>query len=155
MSFRIETEILDTGTCIKRPVGALTGDSDLSELFPADKMTVILDLAQTTRIDSLGVRNWIREVHKTTQESVVWRRVSPAMAAQIGMISNFVGEGRVESVMVPWWCDACSQDHLTVLETAAYRSKGLETPTCARCGDPMILDELDVGYIEAVMEHAA
>ncbi|MEC8024529.1 MAG: hypothetical protein VX223_11380 [Myxococcota bacterium] len=155
MSFRIETEKLDDYTLLVRPIGAISGDSDLSGLIPKSSARVILDLANISRIDSLGVREWIRAMQSSgDSQTIVWERVSPAMSSQVGMITNFVGRGSVASFILPWWCQACGNEHTTDVEAQALKRSGLESPECPKCGATMMLDELDEGYIDALLEHA-
>jgi len=155
VSFRIETEKLDDCTLLIRPIGAISGDSDLSALIPKSSARIILDLANISRIDSLGVREWIRAMQSSgDSQTIVWERVSPAMSSQVGMITNFVGRGSVASFILPWWCQACGNEHTTDVEAQALKSSGLESPECPKCGATMTLDELDEGYIDALLEHA-
>ena len=155
MAFHLQIESLDNDTVLVRPVGPVTVESDLAELVQPNAKRVVLDLSQIPRIDSLGVREWIRAMRKLPEgQAVVWDQVSPAMSAQVAMISNFVGPGRIASFIIPWWCNACGTEHETHVQAHACKISGFETPDCPACAAQMVLDELDEGYVEALLEHA-
>lgn len=154
MSFNIQIESLDEHTIVLRPIGPVTVDADLTQLVQPGAKRVIFDLSQVSRIDSLGVREWIRAMDRLPKEQVViWERVSPAMCAQVGMISNFVGPGRIASFVLPWWCEDCREDHTTDVEIDTVPPGAIHPCSCPTCGQTMVLDELDEGYIAALKEH--
>jgi len=147
-------ESLDDQTLVLRPIGPLTVEADLTALVQPEAKRIIFDLAEVSRIDSLGVREWIRAMKRLPeQQVVVWERVSPAMCAQIGMISNFVGHGRIASFVLPWWCESCQSNHTADVQMQDIE-RSVNTPhQCPNCGQRMILDELDEDYIDALREH--
>jgi len=68
--------------------------------------------------------------------------------AQLNMITNFRGDAKIRSVLAPYHCPTCDQEHDAVieLEGKADVSPALQLP-CPTCGNPMEFDELPDSYL--------
>jgi anti-anti-sigma regulatory factor len=100
---------------------------------------VIIDTRGVTRMNSMGVRNWIDFVELLEQRSpeVVIRQMPPVMVSQASMITSFVGRSTIESFLSPWFCPRC--------ENAVEELHGFHDPlptsiACPKCRTPMELD---------------
>ena len=74
---------------------------------------LVIDLGAVDRINSLGVRAWIYFVREREAAGapITFERVSPQLVTQMSMITSFMGQtSRVASVLVPYFCPACSTD---------------------------------------------
>ena len=97
-------------------------------------------------ISSLGVRAFEHFVHSLPAD-VVLVHVSPAIAQQIVMIPNLVGNHtHVESAKLPFVCPACGSEKA---HSVPFRvgSAAENAPACASCGATMELDGLPEQYL--------
>ena len=100
---------------------------------------VIIDTRGVTRMNSMGVRNWIDFVELLQQRSpeVIIRQMPPVMVSQASMITSFVGRSTVESFLSPWFCPSCENS----LEQLHGFHDALPTSiACPKCRTPMELD---------------
>jgi anti-anti-sigma regulatory factor len=153
-SLRCEIEQHDAVTRIALS-GDLTDEADLTPLRSTPGAWVF-DLGEISRINSIGVRNWIhfvRDCERAGRE-LTFERCSPAIVQQMSMILNFMGaHSRVSSVLVPYLCTQCTVEHLEVLEIAPGAAIRPSMP-CPKCDALMELDELVETYRE-LLEHRA
>ena len=107
---------------------------------------VIIHLGAVRSISSLGVRAFEHFVHSLPAD-VVLVHVSPAIAQQIVMIPNLVGNHtHVESAKLPFVCPACGSEKA---HSVPFRvgSAAENAPACASCGATMELDGLPEQYL--------
>jgi hypothetical protein len=106
---------------------------------------IIVDTGEVKNINSLGVRNWIRFVNSLCQRApVTIRRLSPSLVIQVSMISNFLGEAKIESFFSPWECPHCRHWH----ETLHGIDEDLPSSIpCPKCGANMIFDDVPDAYL--------
>ena len=113
---------------------------------------LVIDLAELSRINSIGVRHWMDFVRAREQAGVelTFERCSPIMVGQMSMITHFMGvRSRVKSVHVPYACPSCKHEHLQVLE-AARGTQVERALACPKCGSAMELDDLAETYDEVL-----
>jgi anti-anti-sigma regulatory factor len=107
---------------------------------------VIIHLGAVRSISSLGVRAFEHFVHSLPSE-VVLIHVSPAIAQQIVMIPNLIGNHtHVESAKLPFVCPRCGAEkaHSVPFRVGAAAENA---PACASCGAQMELDGLPEQYL--------
>ena len=110
---------------------------------------VELDLAAVNRVSSTGVREWVDFVHalpRVTELSLV--ACSPAIVTQLNTIDNFRGPAKVSSLLAPYACESCGLEELRLIELGALGESGaLPSFRCARCGEPMVFEDLPERYL--------
>ncbi len=109
---------------------------------------LLLDLHGVRRVNSVGVRDWINLLKelRASGRTFSLARCAVSVVAQLNMIANFAGGGRVLSVMVPFFCDGCGgqQEELVQLEQRGIPT--LPDVPCRGCGAPAALDDLPEHY---------
>lgn len=137
--------------------GALTESANLSTLAKeiASASFVRFDLGGITRINSVGLREWLhllREI-RSVKDIELWE-CSPAFVAQLNMISNLADGAIVKSVQLPYCCDTCQEVCLVSGAIEEGRPPPVITPpTCPRDGTQMVFDdipELYFGFLTGV-----
>ena len=132
---------------------ALSGHlNEAADLTPLTQLPgpLVIDLSGLDRINSLGVRDWMRFIRicETAGVALTFERCSPTIVQQISMITNFMGTtSRISSVEVPYLCSACGTEHLQLLELVPGAELQV-TITCPKCRAPMELDDLVETYAE-------
>ncbi len=109
--------------------------------------SVQVDTAGVTRINSLGVSNWIRfmKTLSATGLPISMAPLSVPFVNQARVISNFLGSATVSTYMVPYFCPEC--DHATE-ETFAMGAELPEAIPCSACKSEMEFDDEFETYLE-------
>lgn len=126
----------------------------LRNLAPASR--VVLDLGGVTRINSVGVREWIRAMRAIPSSiEVVWERVAPVMVSQIAMIANFHGHSAIRSFLAPYYCPECDSEHTFLLTPNDHLADGKPVAPireCPECGEPLVFDDIEADYLGGILE---
>ncbi len=149
---RLEARETAEGVREVRVSGAIDGQAHLGALIEPARVLRI-DLAGVTRIDSLGVREWIRvssAIPETTE--IVWVATGVPMATQLTMISNFADRARIESIHVPCRCTRCGLEHRTTCADLGQAELDVRRSTCNVCHAPLGLDDDDRAFVASVLE---
>jgi len=108
----------------------------------------VLDLAAIRRVNSLGVRKWIQFLAALSDRPVTLQRCPPAMVEQLNSIRNFRGHATIQSVLLPYACDACSRVNYLPLDVGPNAISSVpETSRCEQCGAECDFDDLPDRYI--------
>ncbi len=119
-------------------VGDITEDSSFADVDP-DAATVIFDLAEVRRVNSVGVHrlSWfLEQLPAAARLSAV--RCSPAFVGQLNLVPGLGRRLHVESVYVPLECPQCEAvaDALVVLR-ANGTAPVVPARACSACTSPM------------------
>lgn len=135
----------------------LTLDGDLTEDFqiltvaealdgPLTPLTI--DLAGVRRINSAGVREWIRFVGALGPgRPITLARCPAAFIRQAGMIKNFLGGAVVESLYVPYLCPRCEASRTELVEAAALAGHSFPEARCEACAVAMEADVVPEAFL--------
>ena len=117
-------------------------DGELAK-FPSD---VWLDLRDIERINSCGVREWIKAIAKSPSR-IHYVNSSTVVVSQFSMIPEFIGKKSVvESFATHFVCPDCGHEDMSILvvgkDIMAGQECYLESPElkCSACGEPMECD---------------
>jgi hypothetical protein len=145
---------------IKDGVARLAAQNAINEEFdiPVEKLAgaslLEFDLSGITWINSVGIRKfsqWLWEIEsKMPNLKVSLVKVQPFVVRQVNLIhSQFGSNLRVDSMYVPFYCNACDLDDATILVTRdqvkASDNSNLQISgnPCRKCGQPMEMDVMD------------
>lgn len=104
---------------------------------------VVLDLGNLQAMTSLAIASWCAFIEALERKAAVeFREVPPFLMYFAGMVRTFFGRhGRLASVQVPGYCDACSAPSATTCAVADLAGRDALPPlTCATCGGPTAPD---------------
>jgi len=133
--------------------GAITEESDFRPLVALGSAgRLILDLADVDEINSCGVREWIHFVRNLAERSPGYElaRCSPAIVRQLNAVSNFRGNGKVGSVMLPYFCASCGGEQFRLLALEHEDHVGpviTDRVPCGQCGADAEFDDLPDSYL--------
>ncbi|NRA64889.1 MAG: hypothetical protein HRU19_10435 [Pseudobacteriovorax sp.] len=110
------------------------------------KDSVTIDLQGVDRINSCGVREWVKAIMKT-EAHLVFKNCSSVIVSQFSMIPEFLGKnGKVESFETQFICEHCGHEEAKVLQVGKDIQPGQELyedgpeVTCPECGETMECD---------------
>lgn len=126
--------------------GAITEAADFSAVLTPGPRHVVVDLSAVDRVNSFGVREWIRFLKALQGLGVrcALDGVSVAMVRQMNMIPQARGGAEVRGVFAPYYCSACD-DERTLLLASGARSAPERAP-CPMCGAHMEFDDVPEAY---------
>src|SRR5262245_33231983 len=139
--------------------GMINEDNALDERLTAIKgKGVLIDLANIERINSCGVRDWIRFAQRleAAGNALYLLRCSPVVVAQLNMVRNFCGErGHVVSFQAPYFCPNCDEERTETFESSKLNTNTNTEPAadCPTCGSRMEFDDLPDLYFAFARIH--
>lgn len=127
--------------------GAITETFDGSRVLETARGPVDLDLGGIERINSSGVREWLRFIQALTRDRPVrLHNCAVLLVQQFNMISNMSGGATICSIMLPYHCDDCESDAELRLDLTS--GSGLtEEVDCPNCGGTMFFDDFPDFYL--------
>jgi hypothetical protein len=115
--------------------------------------SVVLDLADVTAINSVGIREWIKWIKAfpaNVQISV--RRCPKIIVDQINMVAGFLPSAAVvESFFVPYYSDATGTEKMVLFEKDKQYANGDVTPpedVKDDSGEAMEMDVIEAKYFK-------
>lgn len=142
-----------------RVSGSVTEDAVIYEcLAEARNRQMVFDLGEMVRINSCGVRDWVRWMKALEERGnqLFLVRCSPATVAQFNMIRNFTGQAHVVSVLAPYICPECDAEETDLVWTAAVSTPFVpKQVSCSQCGAAMEFDEIPESYFDFVRQHVS
>ncbi len=131
--------------------GTIDEDTILDDVFADIQQNVVTDIAGITHINSCGIRTWVNAMEKVTEShDVKFINCSITMVRQFNMISNFGGNGIIESFKIPYYCETCDDEHDFTVATEEYLQAGhdFRSPeyTCPKCNNKLEFDDLEDKY---------
>lgn len=130
--------------------GEFSEHSDFSPVLALASPALVFDLRDVHRINSCGVREWIRlmDALRAAGRSLVFEHCSVPFVNQMNMIVNFNGTARVRSFYVPYLCARCNREYVELCDVPDRGRPVLrESSTCPQCGSLGEFDDLPDSYL--------
>jgi anti-anti-sigma regulatory factor len=146
----VKTEIRKEadGSVFATVVGKIDEHFDGKEILQAADRArkVSLKMDGVRSISSLGVRALESFMNALGDRQVVLEEISAAMANQVTMIPNLLGNATVKSAKLPFVCPSCGAEGA---HSVPYVSGAGTThaPTCDQCGKKMEFDGFSEEYL--------
>jgi anti-anti-sigma regulatory factor len=138
-------------TLLVKISGSIEENVDFGQLIgipTTPKMDVVL--REVLRINSVGVKSWIKYFQSIAQKGIQLRflECSTAIVEQINLISNFTCGGTVESIFVPFCCTKCNTELLGLFRCEDLKKINFELPNlkCSKCGGVAQFDDIPEEY---------
>jgi anti-anti-sigma regulatory factor len=105
---------------------------------------------EIVRINSVGVKNWIKYFQQLQTKGVLIHFVecSTSIVEQINLISNFIAGGEVDSIYVPFACTGCNTELIALFRTIDLDRSDFKLPTlkCSKCSGTAVFDDIEDEY---------
>ncbi len=134
--------------------GDVTDDTDLAPMIAGLKGKATVDLGDLARMNSVGVRQWVRFVHAIPADlKVSLERCPVFFVKQVTMIGNFLGPVHVRSAHLPYVCTKCDATRNDLFTASDLDAQTPPAPAaCADCQGAMELDDSEDVYVAFVKE---
>ncbi len=118
-------------------IGAIEENVNFEELIGAFQGTLFIKCRGVTRINSVGVKTWMRYFQALKAQGKVFKflEISHPIIEQFNMISNFACGGETLSVCLPFSCGVCQKEFIALSSTADLKANALKVPD-AKCEKP-------------------
>lgn len=130
--------------------GSIEENVDFEELIGKPNGSLVVNCKGIPRINSVGVKAWIKFFQSLTARGVQLRfeECSTAIVEQINLISNFTCGGEVVSIYVPFSCEQCKTELVGLFQVADLLKMGMEIPplSCSKCGGEAVFDDIPEEY---------
>jgi anti-anti-sigma regulatory factor len=130
--------------------GDLTEHSDFSSVLARTESFLRLNLSGISRINSCGVREWMRLIDalRASDRAFELEACAVSFVTQMNMISNFAGTARVLSFYGPYLCTACDEErHELFVITDGEAVELPATKPCSVCRAEMEFDDIPKLYL--------
>lgn len=130
--------------------GSIEESVNFEALMGAPTGELILHCKEINRINSIGVKGWIKYFQALNSNGVKLKFIecSTAIVEQINLISNFTCGGVVESIYVPFACSSCKTELIALFKVADLKSGGIQLPElkCTKCSGKAVFDDIEEEY---------
>ena len=130
--------------------GVIDERIDFDQLLGPLTGSVKINLRRIERINSVGVKNWVRYFGGLSDSGVelVYEECSPQIVEQINLVLNFVCGGTIASVLMPFNCSQCHSAFTVGSSLEDLRNfKGqFPAPPCPKCSGETNFDDIEEEY---------
>lgn len=134
--------------------GTMDENTDFEDLFGQLDSNTTFNLEGVTRINSIGIHRWIRQIEVlSAQHRVAIEVCSYPICLQAAVVANFFGQALVRSCLAPYFCSTCNVNHTVVVsQEEVLVARGLApVKNCPSCQAVMEFDELE-SYFDFMRE---
>lgn len=125
--------------------GSVDDADDFGKLIGPASGVLQVSCRGVTRINSVGVKNWIKFFSGLQQQKVQFsfEELSPALVENLNMVQNFLCGAPVVSVAIPYHCEGCGTNLVGAMKTDAIKAAGLKIAAakCPKCGGQAEFDD--------------
>ena len=130
--------------------GSIEESVNFDQLIGPPPAELIVNSKEVPRINSVGVKAWIKYFQGAQQKGtkLVFVECSTAIVEQINLISNFICGGAVESVYVPFACEKCRSELVGLFKVEDLKKMAMNLPElkCTKCGGKAVFDDIPEEY---------
>lgn len=130
--------------------GAIDEATDFNALIGPPSGSLVVYSRGVTRINSVGVKNWIRFFAALQQKGIPFsfEELGAPLVENSNMVQNFTCGGPVFSVAIPYECKACGANLTSAMKTADIKAAGFRIPVakCPKCGGQAEFDDVAEEY---------
>jgi anti-anti-sigma regulatory factor len=129
-------------------IGSIEENANLVNLVGSVPKELHVNCKGITRINSEGVKAWIKFFQDVSQKGVLLRffEVSTVMVEQVNLISNFFVGSPIESFYAPYSCPICTKEYICLIQTASCTSQTPPEQKCPNCKVELAFDDIVEEY---------
>ena len=151
---KLKTKMTTRGDDVELALGGVLDETaELPELATPIKGRLRILLDDMEMINSLGCRKWVQWIRAIEAGAGIGlAKCSPPVVNQMNILAGFLPEAvRVESLFVPYHCEACDRERRVLFElkpddVAGQIEAWPEHAACPVCGGETELDVIKARY---------
>jgi anti-anti-sigma regulatory factor len=152
MSFSIGKQ-LEGARLILKIAGGVDEDANFQPVELGGATAIVLDLAEVTAINSVGIREWIKWVKAfPTGVQLTVRRCPKIIVDQINMVAGFLPPATIiESFFVPYYAEGSGTEKMVLFEKdKEFKAGDLHPPASVtdEAGEAMEMDVIEAKYFK-------
>lgn len=137
--------------------GVLDEKADLSPLYDHPFTAINIDLENLRRINSYGIKVWILEIQKISKAQLTLQKCSMPFVDQMSLLPRFIGNARVKSIFLPYFCPECEKEisrcvEIEKLVTLLLKFQLDETFSCEKCDGLLEFYDEVTAYFHFMLE---
>ncbi|HLE00444.1 MAG TPA: hypothetical protein VJB59_09300 [Bdellovibrionota bacterium] len=138
-----------------RLTGSIEESVNFEQIIGLTSPELIVNCRDVPRINSVGVKAWIKYFQSLQAKNIKMHFIecSTAIVEQINLISNFIPEGCVESIYVPFSCGTCKSELVGLFKTEDLKKLEFKLPPlkCTKCSGQASFDDIPEEYFSFLM----
>jgi anti-anti-sigma regulatory factor len=146
---KVEKELKNGVTTFKL-TGPVDERADLTNQIGFGSSPMVINCRGVNRINSSGVKAWVFffETARARGVQFSFTECSPAIVEQLNLVFNFANNGTVESIYLPFLCQNCNTEAISLFTTEQLRKMGENVPDakCPKCGGVSKFDDIAAEY---------
>lgn len=123
--------------------------------LPAPPYEMHVNCGQITRINSIGVKNWIKYFQKiqALRVPIFFYDCAPPIVQQMNLVFNFAAGGKVVSLQVPFSCEDEEHNFTLTFTVPDLKKIGFNIPSqkCPKCSSASEFDDIPKIYFKFLM----
>jgi anti-anti-sigma regulatory factor len=135
--------------------GSIDETTDFMAAVGVPEIPLVIDCKGVERINSVGVKNWIRYFNLLAEKKVRvhLEKVPPALVEQLNVVRNFHCGAEILSIMLPFKCGSCKTSLFAAIKTQEVAKLAMPIPPtkCVKCGAAAAFDDIPEEYLEFVL----
>ena len=143
------------GIPMYRLAGSIEENVNFEQQLGSPTGEIWINCKEVPRINSVGVKGWIRYFQGLQAKGVKMKFVecSTAIVEQVNLISNFICGGTVESIYAPYSCPSCKTEQVGLFKCDDIKKYNFELPelNCIKCGKKAEFDDIPEEYFSFLM----
>ena len=140
---------------VVRLAGSIEENVSFDQLIGPPPPELHIVCKEITRINSVGVKSWIKYFQGAQAKGTKLRfqDCATAIVEQINLISNFTAGGVVESIYVPFSCTTCKSELVGLFKTEDLKKLNFKLPElkCSKCQGKAVFDDIPEEYFAFLM----
>lgn len=148
--FRVLKEKKESGVVCLRFIGAIEESIVFHDLIGDLPSEVEVHCKEVSRINSIGVKAWIKYFQEFKDKKIKLKFVecSVVIVEQINLVLNFVCDGLIESIYVPFACSNCNAELVGLFQTEDLKKMNFTVPSlaCLKCDGIAEFDDIAEEY---------
>ncbi len=115
--------------------GVIDEDTEFEALKKAGS-NLLINFKGVTSINSCGIRTWVNFMKDLAATQIAYEECPPLIVRQMNMVPSFLSHAKVTSVYVPYVCDECETESMTLVAADKFGNGNPSIPesiTCTSC----------------------
>ena len=130
--------------------GTIDDADDVGKLVGFSTGPTTINCKAITRINSVGIKNWIKHFSEFTTKNpqLVFEALAPALVEQVNIVKNFI-TASIASISMPYKCAKCSTALVAIVKIEDLKKMGTAIPAtkCPKCSGDAEFDDVPEEYL--------